>query len=248
MKKFILISCLVLTMSVSAQDFLSNQLTYPRVQDANMHKYDKVSAYFKAKNLSFPNTSIFWRAFKWNKALELWAYHPDSQFYIMVKSFPICEIVGELGPKRQEGDFQIPEGFYYFENFNPSSKYYLSLKVSYPNGSDMILGVQNKLGGDIYVHGGCETIGCLPMTDSLIQEIYLINMYAKGSGQDYIPIHIFPTKLTTKNFNKLKVEYFKDNFVLLNFWKNLKEGYDFFDKKRILPMISIDDKGKYIFQ
>mgnify|MGYP007011023231 CR=1 FL=1 len=234
---------------MNSQDFLNYQLTFPRVQEANQLKYSKVKSYFDKKNMAFPNSQIFWRAFKWNKALELWAFNSDSQCYVLVKSFPICEIVGDLGPKRQEGDFQIPEGFYYLENFNPNSKYHLSLKVSYPNLSDSLLGVKGKLGGDIYVHGKCETIGCLPMTDTLIQEIYLINLYAKANGQELIPIHIFPTKLSLNNMNKLKKDYFNGNTSILNFWNNLKEGFEYFEKKKILPLIIIDPiSGKYLFQ
>ncbi len=247
MKKFSLIIFLISSVFMKSQDLLLNQLNQPRVQEANTMKYDLVKKYFESKNLSFPNSSIYWRAFKWNKALELWAYSVDSQKYILVHTYPICETVGDLGPKRQEGDFQIPEGFYYLENLNPISKYHLSIRISYPNESDRLLGVQEKLGGDIYIHGKCETIGCLPMTDELIKEIYLINLYAKAEGQDSIPIHIFPTKLTPKNFNKLKMDYFSGNPEVLKFWINIKQGYEYFEKKKSLPIISIDEKGFYVF-
>jgi murein L,D-transpeptidase YafK len=248
MKKFVVYLFLFNLSMMKSQDFLNNQLTNTRVIEANTKKYEVVKSYFIDKNLSFPNSTIYWRAFKWNKALELWSYSQDSQKYILIHTYPICEIVGDLGPKRQEGDFQIPEGFYNLENFNPNSKYHLSLKISYPNESDRILGLKDKLGGDIYVHGKCETIGCLPMTDDLIEEIYLINMYAKAEGQEMIPFHIFPTKLTSKNYNKLKQEYYNGNLPILAFWLNLKEGFDYFDKKRILPSISIDESGKYLFK
>lgn len=247
MKKISIVLFLISSVYMKAQDILSYQLTQQRVQEANTNKYDLVKSYFESKKLSFPNSSIYWRAFKWNKALELWAYSVDSSKYILVKTYPICETVGDLGPKRQEGDFQIPEGFYYLENLNPISKYHLSIRVSYPNESDRILGVHEKLGGDIYIHGKCETVGCLPMTDELIKEIYIINLYAKAEGQDSIPIHIFPTKLTPKNLNKLKMDYFSGNSEILKFWNNIKIGYDIFEKTKLLPVISVDEKGSYIF-
>lgn len=248
MKKIaILLISLSMAQSFNAQDWFIDQLNQPRVAAANLSRYNELVRLFEAKNLKFPSNKIFWRALKWNKVLELWAFSPDSAKYVMVKSFPICETVGDLGPKRQEGDFQIPEGFYFIENFNPNSKYYLSLKISYPNMCDSILGKSGRLGGDIYVHGGCETIGCLPMTDTLIQSIYLINLYARGLGQEHIPIHIFPTKLTANNYNKLKKDYFNGQQDILSFWLNLKEGYEYFEKHRNLPVIEIDDYGKYIF-
>jgi len=226
---------------------LVQQLAFPRVYQAKVEKNEIIRERFEKKGVAFPSSMIFWRVFKWNKSMELWAFHEDSQRYVLIHSYPVCEIVGDLGPKREEGDFQIPEGFYSLTILNPNSKYHLSIKVNYPNQSDQILGNTSKLGGEIYVHGGCETIGCIPMTDNMINEIYLINLYAKVNGQFEVPIHIFPTRLTTKNINKLKQEYFKDNVSLINFWMNLKTGYDYFEKKKELPTISVDSNGKYIF-
>ncbi|MBL7788520.1 MAG: hypothetical protein JNL75_01650 [Chitinophagales bacterium] len=247
MKFFFILFFIVMSNSFTAQDWFTNQLQQPRVASANMKKYTTIETWFIDKNIKFPSNRIFWRAFKWNKVLELWAFSGDSGKYIMIKSLPICETIGDLGPKRKQGDLQIPEGFYTIENFNPQSKYHLSLKVSYPNKSDSILGAQGELGGDIYIHGGCETIGCLPMTDDLIESIYLINLYSKSVGQEVIPIHIFPTKLSVNNFNKMKKDYFSGRLDILDFWTNLKEGYDYFDRKRQLPTIEIDDSGKYLF-
>lgn len=248
---FFFLFCLTSLPNLMAQetDFLQYQLSQPRVSQANAEKIDIIKSRFMMKGVSFPSSMVYWRAFKWNKTLELWAFHEDSQRYVMIHNYPICEIVGDLGPKRQEGDFQIPEGLYSITNFNPTSKYHLSLRVNYPNESDRILGKYGQLGGDIYIHGDCETIGCLPMTDDLIKEIYVINVYAKAAGQMDIPIHIFPTKMTLKNINKLKQEYFKDNTSLINFWNNLKEVYDFFHSKGYVPTWSVDSlNGRYVIE
>jgi murein L,D-transpeptidase YafK len=241
---------LLLNFTAMGQDnaFLESQLSYDRVSGAYTEKLQTIKERFERKGLVFPNPQIFWRAFKYNKSLELWAYSEDSMHYVLVHTYPICEIVGDLGPKREEGDFQIPEGFYTISNFNPSSKYYLSLKINYPNESDQILGSQDRLGGEIYIHGKCETIGCLPMTDDLIKEIYIINVLAKNIGVLDIPIHIFPAKLSLKNMNKMKQEYFKDNTTIIKFWNNMKLGFDWFETKKMLPIISVDPlSGKYIF-
>ncbi len=129
----ILFSFFFLSSVLNAQDssFLEYQLAQPRVAEAYQEKYQTIKEMFEKKGVSFPCTRVYWRAFKWNKSMELWAYHNDSMKYLMIKSFPICEIVGDLGPKRQEGDFQIPEGFYYLTNFNSHSKYHLSMKINY---------------------------------------------------------------------------------------------------------------------
>jgi murein L,D-transpeptidase YafK len=73
------------------------------------------------------------------------------------------------------------------------------------------------------------------------------NLYEKQAGQEYIPVHIYPTKLTVNNFNKLKSDYFKNNIKLLEFWTNLKEHWDYFEKNKTLPYYEVNRiNGKYI--
>ena len=59
------------------------------------------------------------------------------------------------GHKVQQGDQRTPEGNYTLEWKNPNSKFYKSIRVSYPNAEDRAkaerLGVDP--GGDIMVHG-----------------------------------------------------------------------------------------------
>ena len=90
---------------------------------------------------------------------------------------------GRLGPKLCEGDRQIPEGIYGIEHLNPNSMFHLSLKVSYPNEFDRKQAIQDgrvNLGGDIMIHGGCATIGCIPIGDDAIEELfYFVAMIGK---------------------------------------------------------------------
>ena len=84
---------------------------------------------------------------------------------------------GTLGPKLREGDGQIPEGIYGIEYLNPNSSYYLSLKVTYPNTSDLARAKANgrtNLGGDIMLHGKAVTIGCVPVGDDAIEDIFYL--------------------------------------------------------------------------
>lgn len=82
---------------------------------------------------------------------------------------------GVLGPKLMEGDGQIPEGVYGIEYMNPNSMFYLSLKVDYPNVFDRSKAVSDGrvgLGGDIMIHGGSASAGCVPVGDDGIEEIF----------------------------------------------------------------------------
>ena len=49
--------------------------------------------------------------------------------------------------------------------------------------ADKINSSASDLGGDIYIHGDCVTVGCLPMTDDLMEYIYIITTHAKNNGQ-----------------------------------------------------------------
>ena len=93
--------------------------------------------------------------------------------------YPMTGFSGTLGPKLKEGDGQIPEGVYGIEYLNPNSSYYLSMKVSYPNAADRQRAKadgRTKLGGDIMIHGKNVTIGCVPIGDDAIEDVfYLVN-------------------------------------------------------------------------
>ena len=95
------------------------------------------------------------------------------------RKYPMTAFSGTLGPKLREGDGQIPEGIYGIGYLNPNSSYYLSLKVTYPNASDRARAKKDgrtNLGGDIMIHGKAVTIGCVPVGDDAIEDIfYLVN-------------------------------------------------------------------------
>src|ERR1043165_2328303 len=156
---------------VYGQDFREYQFASDRVATAWGKYNTQLQADFKAKNMAWPPTDIYLRAFKTQNEMELWARDNEEAEYRKVKTYRICAVSGSLGPKRQQGDRQIPEGYYFIDEFNPKSEYYLSMLLNYPNFSDELLG-KSKLGGNIYIHGGCLTVGCLPMTNEGICELY----------------------------------------------------------------------------
>jgi murein L,D-transpeptidase YafK len=243
---FILIFVMTLfTEQTAAQQFRLQQTKFPRVQTAMKEKGETVKSLFAAKNLSYPSKEIFIRVFKRDGILELWSRAVDK--FVLVKTYKICAASGEVGPKRRQGDNQVPEGFYYIDRFNPVSNFYLSLGVNYPNESDRILGAGGNLGGDIFIHGNCVSIGCMAITDDQIKELYLIAVDARAAGQNRIPVHIFPAKMHQAGMKRLTTEA-AQNQTLLNFWRNLKEGYDAFENNRRLPSVTVDRQGRYIIK
>jgi murein L,D-transpeptidase YafK len=94
------------------------------------------------------------------------------------------------------------------------------------------------------IHGNCVTIGCIPLTDTYIKEVYVLAVEARTNGQTSIPVHIFPCRMDEKGMKFLEDE-FGGKAALLDFWKNIKPGYDLFEKKKELPKITVDKNGGY---
>ena len=126
------------------------------------------------------------------------------------------------GAKRIQGDYQVPEGFYYINEFNPHSNYHLALGLNYPNASDKILSDSLRPGNGIYIHGSCVSVGCIPVTDQDIEEIYIIASAAKASGEDFIPVHIFPFRYNQKKSLEFYENDVKNNPSLQKFAMQLK--------------------------
>ena len=228
-------------------DFKSEQLKSARVKKAYDTKEVSLKELYESKGLNFQSQQIFIRAFKKERALELWARSDFKGKFKLVKTFDFCYASGGLGPKRKYGDNQVPEGFYVIDRHNPWSDYHLSLGINYPNESDKILSNKKNPGGDIFIHGKCVSIGCIAITDDKIEELYIAAVEARNKGQQKIPVFIFPFRMTEENMENMK-EAYSDYAALISFWNNLKTGYDYFEKNKTLPVITVKTDGKYSFK
>lgn len=223
--------------------FKSAQLKSLTVANAYKEKEGILLKLLNDKGICPATLQLYIRVFKADKKFEVWAKNKADATYQLVKTYDVCKLSGTLGPKRSEGDKQVPEGFYHINDFNPNSRFLVSLGVSYPNKADLLLGAADP-GNDIYIHGSCCTLGCLPMTDDIIKEIYVLCVEAKNAGQEQIPIHIFPSKLIG-NVDKLSMATVAYK-ACIPFWKSLKPAFDYFEKHKKLPTITVDAKGNYV--
>ncbi len=130
----------------------------------------------KTAGVAYPPARVRLLAFKAEKMLEVWGANRTGAYHRLA-TYPIRAASGATGPKRREGDGQVPEGFYKITDLNPVSHFHLSLRVGYPNADDVAAnpGVPiSDLGGDIYIHGNAVSIGCLAMGDAPIEEIFCL--------------------------------------------------------------------------
>ncbi len=242
----ILILGIVLSSFTIQSEFISEQKKYEKVRTAFGEKQVYLENKLNEHKIKLSNVNLLFVVFKDDDLLDVYAKSKTESSYRKILSYKICSRSGELGPKRKQGDRQVPEGFYHIDRYNPTSNFYLSLGINYPNLSDKRKSNANNPGGDIFIHGSCVTIGCLPMTDNYIKEIYVLAVHAKNNGQSKIPVYIFPFQMTDQNLLNYK-NNFKSNKELISFWDNLKPGYDIFFSNFKELKVKVADNGDYIF-
>ena len=224
----------------------ADQLRNERVLEARVTARFNIKRLFHERGIRYPAAEAYLRIFKRERSLELWVRPTGEQKFSLLKTYAICALAGELGPKTRQGDTQVPEGFYYVDFFNPRSDYYLSLHLDYPNQRDRLSNAaETNLGGDIFIHGGCNSEGCLAVTDDGIKELYWMAVEARAVGQQRIPVHIYPARLEAVDLQALQTA-FSTRPDLTHFWGTLKPAYDFFEQTRTLPAVAVDARGTYL--
>lgn len=240
--------CLIIfnTSFVVEKDFLEKQKSNTRVKTAYTDKEKLLAERLAPFHVSLNNINILITAFKTEQQLVVYIKKPSDARYQRFASYDICSRSGALGPKRQRGDGQVPEGFYYIDRFNPASSFYLSLGLNYPNQADRIRAGKNDPGSDIFIHGSCVTVGCMPMTDNFIKEIYILAVQARHSGQNKIPVYVFPFRFDSKSATAFAASYQQDRSTIA-FWNTLRSGYNRFLSTKQEIAVRVDSKGSYTF-
>lgn len=174
------------------------------------------------------------RVFKEESELEIWKARPGGR-YVHIKTYPICTWSGALGPKISQGDHMAPEGFYGIGTggMKADSTYHLAMNIGYPNALDRALG---RSGAFIMVHGDCKSVGCFAMTNDKIEEIYAFVREALDGGQERVPVHVFPFRMTAANLTR------HASHAAAATWGPLKEAYNEFAKTQLPPRIALCSK------
>jgi murein L,D-transpeptidase YafK len=207
---------------------------------------DTLRKQFEDKKLAWPPQEIYIRSFKFDKQLEVWVKAAAKEPFKLFKTYKVCMQSGTTGPKRMQGDYQVPEGFYYINEFRPQSNYHLALGLNYPNASDRILSDSVRPGNDIYIHGNCVSVGCIAINDAQIEEVYLLASQAKNNGQEFIPVHVFPAKYNVKKSADYLAQTLQARPALAEFTAKLKEVFNYFEEKKQLPVIMVNKRGEYV--
>jgi murein L,D-transpeptidase YafK len=178
---------------------------------------------------------ILLRIFKETSELEIWM-QKDERF-VLFATYPICHWSGTLGPKQREGDKQTPEGFYTITNgqLRHLGRWPIAINLGFPNAFDR---AHHRDGSYILMHGGCSSVGCFAMTNPVIGEVYGLAKAAIRNGQRYVPVHVFPFRMTDEAMAAHAANPWHD------FWTSLQAGYASFERTRRPPRISVCE-GQY---
>ena len=208
----------------------SNARSQQPISAATLAEMDKLD--------TTPSAPTLIRTYKKEAELEIWKKKSSGE-YALLKTYPMCRWSGQLGPKKREGDMQVPEGFYTIApgQMNPTSHYYLSFNVGYPNAYDRAYG---RTGGNVMVHGVCSSAGCFSMTDEQVADIYAIARESFAGGQREIQLQSYPFHMTAQNLAKFRLD------PNIAFWKDLKNGSDHFEVTKSEPSVTVCGK-RYVF-
>ncbi len=214
-----------------------------RVASAYRDRRPELAERMSRAGVAWPPRRVLLRAIKDEHVVELWASDRARGPLHHVHDYDICRASGGPGPKRRRGDHQVPEGFYEIDRFHPQSRHFLALGVSYPNARDRQLAGGDP-GGDIFIHGGCGSVGCLAMGDAQMRELYVAADAARRAGQAHIPVHVFPTRMGGSSWRALARAHPEH----ATFWGDLAEGWRRFDRTHEPEAPRVDARGRYRFR
>ncbi len=165
-----------------------------RVAQFGKAVHRRLTPHFERAGIAYPPGAVVLVGIKSKRRLELYAGATQSELRY-VRSYPVLGASGGPGPKLRSGDGQVPEGIYPVTALNPTSRFHLSMRIGYPNRFDRWMARRDgrrDLGGDIYIHGGYFSQGCLAMGDSAAEELFVL---AAETGLENVKVILTPVDL-----------------------------------------------------
>jgi len=159
-----------------AQEFMKPRSVAERIQQYGERARARLKPDFDRARLVYPPPRVALVGLKSERVLQVYAADTKGK-YRFVRSHPVLAASGKPGPKLREGDRQVPEGIYTIESLNPNSRFHLALRVGYPNSFDRAQAEKDhrtNLGGDIMIHGGSVSVGCLAMGNEAAEDLFLL--------------------------------------------------------------------------
>jgi len=217
-----------------------------RVAAARARAGPRVARLLESAGVPHPRALLL-RVFKAEGVLEMWAAGAPEGPFVHVGDHRVCSSSGGPGPKARAGDGQVPEGLYRVTTLNPWSRFHLSMRLDYPNAADRARnpGVPvSALGGEIFVHGDCVTIGCIPLGDEAIEEVYLAALDTRTQGGQ-VSVLVLPARPGRERWAALLKDASARNAPL---WDSLAALSERLDASHRLPRVRAGSDGTYLIE
>jgi L,D-transpeptidase-like protein len=185
-----------------AQDPDEMKSVQDRIVEFGSVVFERLAPQFEAAGVSYPPARLTFVALKDERVLEVYAADAQSDFRF-VCSYPVLAASGGLGPKLREGDRQVPEGVYCIRELNPNSSYHLSLWIDYPSSFDRSRALDDGRldpGGEIMIHGGSGSRGCLAMGDQTAEDLFVI---AALTGIENVTVVLSPIDFRKRSLDQM---------------------------------------------
>lgn len=196
-----LIGMLILSVAYMAVKKHRSSITISeRIDAIKLNSGARIRNKVQQSGLDFPPARLTLSANKTTRLLKVYGYDQNN-IPIEITSYPFTGFSGKLGPKLREGDRQIPEGIYNITALNPRSRFHLSIRIEYPNTFDKRMAQKDNRqhpGSDIYIHGGTQSIGCIPIGNDNIEELFTL---IEATGLKNTEIVITPKNLAGINID-----------------------------------------------
>jgi hypothetical protein len=183
------------------KEAVSQRMARRRTVEERVEQYGgavrtRLLPFFEKAGVAWPAQRLTFVGLKEERRLAVWGGGVAGTLKL-IRIYPVLGASGTSGPKLREGDGQVPEGVYGIESLNPDSAFHLSLRVSYPNAFDRERAKEDgreHLGGDIMIHGGRASAGCLAMGDEAAEDLFVMAALAPLSD---IKVILAPCDLRT---------------------------------------------------
>jgi len=215
-----------------------------RVVTARARAGPRIARALETAGVPGPRTVLL-RVFKEEGVLEVWVAEGRERPFVHLGDHPVCASSGGPGPKVRHGDGQVPEGVYRVTALNPWSQFHLSMRLDYPNAADRARnpGVEaRELGGEIFIHGGCATIGCIPLGDEAIEEVYLLAQQTRAAGGE-VSVLILPARPGAARWTAIVGRGTPGEVSL---WRSLEVLSTRLDRTHRWPRIQAQPDGSYV--
>lgn len=197
--------CLLLfacAMTIAAEAEPDSKTVEDRVAEYGEIVRERLEPQFRAAGVPYPPARVTFVALKEEKLLEVYAADANGEFRFIC-TYPVLGASGVAGPKLREGDRQVPEGVYCLRELNPNSLFHLSIWIDYPSAFDRARALEEGRqdpGGEIMIHGGAGSRGCLAMGDPAAEDLFVL---AALTGIDNVTVVLAPVDFRSRSLDQM---------------------------------------------